>query len=44
MVMVCTVLDLILKTSESGDRVVIKTPKCGGRDDDNDIDDKKHWN
>ena len=41
--MICTVLDLILKTSGSGDRAVTETPECGGRDGDDDIDDRKHW-
>ena len=44
MAVVCTVLGLILKTSGPGDRAVVETPECGGRDDDDDINDRKHWN
>ena len=43
MTMVCTVLDLILKTSGPGDRAAAETPECRGRDGDDDIDDKKYW-
>ena len=43
MAMICTVLNLILKTSGSGDRATAETPECEGRDGDDDIDDKKYW-
>ena len=43
MVMICTVLDLILKTSGPEDLATVETPECGGCDGDDDIDDRKRW-